>query len=671
MCRLATLSLRLAWSLRPTDVRLGLAASIFVSAGTVLLYIVNLVFTMRIVGYYHPRIGASAAFRIFARVVLVMILITLALAIITVCQAAYTLNASTHDIDRKIQLYAITFNAGIAALPLVAVPLAFIFGHRPPSRSKLGPTSARRRIMLVLLAALLLTLRAAWICGTIWLPPASIQDPMRWYLSKQVFYTLVLLPELMVVYIWALGRVDRWFHVNSNGNFGGSPMESTTSSPGPSSITKIFLSDEAEEPGSGSFIYRGPEQHDGARFQNVSHRYEPHGSSATRGYQFEGQHHSRPTGTLSPLGERPEVDVVTYRKPDAPWIRADSPQSTVFDNFPLPASALPLAPQEALIEAGDRGVSSSSSQNTVGNRSVRNNIILDNEGRWRGSVFSGSNAPSNRVPISMTFPEATFDLVGPRAGPPGAKNAPISMAFPEVPSVSFAQIPTFNASHKAQGTAITITDGLEGPEIGSRGLSTSNATNIGRSGSRDSMTSLPSRYSQASYSSTYSQQPIMSGAAPASSYGRLSLRPNPLTIRPTSRTARYSTTIPEDEDFTEPSNFAPLSTRGPVSEGNSSEGMKAIGISNQAPKGTRTSNVGRASYISNASTTVERQNSRASHRSSLVAVPDLRQKARLSVEMAFGKQEDYWRRQREEEGRQDPSLRNMDIERSKSTSETV
>lgn len=59
MARLVTLSLRMTWASNPRNADLAVAAGVFVQAGVLLLFVVNLVFAQRIVRSYHPRIGWS------------------------------------------------------------------------------------------------------------------------------------------------------------------------------------------------------------------------------------------------------------------------------------------------------------------------------------------------------------------------------------------------------------------------------------------------------------------------------------------------------------------------------------------------------------------------------------------------------------------------------------
>lgn len=61
MSRVGALVLRIAWATRQHNVRLAIAAGVFVNAGVLILYIVNLVFAQRILRALQPKLGWNAA----------------------------------------------------------------------------------------------------------------------------------------------------------------------------------------------------------------------------------------------------------------------------------------------------------------------------------------------------------------------------------------------------------------------------------------------------------------------------------------------------------------------------------------------------------------------------------------------------------------------------------
>lgn len=107
MSRIATFGLRIVWASHPLDVNLAIAASIFVQAGVLLLFIVNLVFAQRIVRSYHPRFGWSKALGLVFKFLYFCVL---AMLIMVITAAVYTF--FTLDVALKLKLRDITLVAG-------------------------------------------------------------------------------------------------------------------------------------------------------------------------------------------------------------------------------------------------------------------------------------------------------------------------------------------------------------------------------------------------------------------------------------------------------------------------------------------------------------------------------------------------------------------------------
>jgi hypothetical protein len=210
MCRICTFTLRLSWSVKRTNVSIALASQIFVAAGTPILYVINLVFAHRIVRAQHPKLGWHKSLSILARVVIASVIAALILLIFAGITQSFTLNAALRQKCRDIQLFGITFYTFIAFLPLPMVLLGrFLPGRIPPE--KFGEGKFRTKVMVLVTSTLLLTLRAVWGTSTAWLPPVLRIEAIPWYYSKPAFYCVQLLPELLVVYLYAIVRVDQRF----------------------------------------------------------------------------------------------------------------------------------------------------------------------------------------------------------------------------------------------------------------------------------------------------------------------------------------------------------------------------------------------------------------------------------------------------------------------------
>ena len=212
MARTMTLVLRIVWASRPRSVNIAIAANIFVQAGVLLLFIVNLIFAQRLVRSYHPRLGWSRGLGWAFRFLYFCVAALLIMVITATVESFFTLDMGTRRIDRDIQLFAGTFLAALAFLPipitLVAVTAPRV-NHRP---EKFGQGRQRTKIWLLLFTSAVLALGAGFRIGVSFTAPRPAADP-AWYHSKACFYCFNFVIELVVVYAYAIARFDRRYHV--------------------------------------------------------------------------------------------------------------------------------------------------------------------------------------------------------------------------------------------------------------------------------------------------------------------------------------------------------------------------------------------------------------------------------------------------------------------------
>ena len=217
MARITTMIMRIAWASHPTHVPLAIAAMVFVSAGVVLLFVVNLIFAQRIVRACYPHFGWHVlASRIFMAIY-VLIILTLVMLIIATVQSFYTLSANTQRIDRGIQRYGSSWYAFVAFLPILIVFIGLVLPRRTRVE-KFGIGRFRTKIRILLIAAVLLSLGAFFRAGTGYRTPRPRNHP-AWYHSRACFYLFNFGVEILVVYLYAILRVDLRFHV-PNGSSG-------------------------------------------------------------------------------------------------------------------------------------------------------------------------------------------------------------------------------------------------------------------------------------------------------------------------------------------------------------------------------------------------------------------------------------------------------------------
>lgn len=228
MARIVTSIMRIASTCLPTNLNLAIAAQIFVAAGVLLLFIINLLFTQRIIRAQHPTWGWHPAFSMALKALYVLIVFTLVMVITATVQSFFTLSTHTRRIDRDIQLYGQTYFAFVSFLPipllLTSIILSAIQKRRRESFSssndnnkkpdKFGTGRLRTKIFILLTSSVLLCLGASYRMGTSYRTPVPrATHPLPSYYHKAAFYLVNFGIEIIVVYMYAILRVDLRFHV--------------------------------------------------------------------------------------------------------------------------------------------------------------------------------------------------------------------------------------------------------------------------------------------------------------------------------------------------------------------------------------------------------------------------------------------------------------------------
>ena len=230
MARITTCVMRIVWTERPTRIPIAIAAQIFVAAGVVLLFIVNLIFAQRIIRASHPHSGWHPLFSRAFIVLYGIIVVTLVMVITVVVQSFYTLKENTKRIDRNIQLYGQTLFTIVAFLPFPLVVGGLLI-PRATRVEKFGSGRFRDKIRILLVSSAILTLGAAFRVGTNYRTPRPINEP-AWYHSKACFYVFNFLLEIIVVVLYIVVRVDRRFHIPNGskeaGDYSGRNLEKTS-----------------------------------------------------------------------------------------------------------------------------------------------------------------------------------------------------------------------------------------------------------------------------------------------------------------------------------------------------------------------------------------------------------------------------------------------------------
>ncbi|KAN0115125.1 Protein of unknown function (DUF3112) domain containing protein [Hyaloscypha variabilis] len=210
MARVGTLVLRIAWANRQHNIRLAIAAQIFVNAGILIIYILNLILAQRILRAKQPAFGWHPILRVSYKILYCGIGLALAMVIASVVVSLYTLNTHTRSICRDIQLAALTYLLCFTCLPLIHIAAAFLL---PKSNEEtFGKGGIKNKTIILLISSSLCMVIAGFKAGANWSPPRLANNP-AWYDSKACFYIFNFTLEISILCTFIFGRIDQRFHV--------------------------------------------------------------------------------------------------------------------------------------------------------------------------------------------------------------------------------------------------------------------------------------------------------------------------------------------------------------------------------------------------------------------------------------------------------------------------
>ena len=223
MARLVTMIMRISSICKPHNISLAIAAQVFLNAGVILIFIVNLLFAQRMIRAAHPRLGWHPLFSAFFRGCFGLIVISLVMLITAVVQSFFTLNTRTRRIDRHIQLYGVTMFLVIAFLPIPLVVGGLLIRRREGARiDKFGHGRWREKVAILLTSSVLIAFGAAYRAAVSWHTPVPRTQPMPAYFARPALYVVTFAVEILVVYLYVLVRVDLRFYIPNGAHGPGS-----------------------------------------------------------------------------------------------------------------------------------------------------------------------------------------------------------------------------------------------------------------------------------------------------------------------------------------------------------------------------------------------------------------------------------------------------------------
>lgn len=220
MARITACTMRLVWSTHSRNISIAIAAQVFVAAGVLLLFVVNLIFVQRILRASHPHWAWAKWLSVVFKVYYASIVVMLVALITCTVQSFYTLSHNTRRIDRDVQRVGTTYFAMAAFLPIPLVVLRVILPKKVEHVDKFGEGRFRTKIRVLLFSSFILTLGAAFRAGTSYVPRP--RNNPAWYHSKACFYIFNFTIEIIVVALYAVIRVDKRFHIPNKAHGPGS-----------------------------------------------------------------------------------------------------------------------------------------------------------------------------------------------------------------------------------------------------------------------------------------------------------------------------------------------------------------------------------------------------------------------------------------------------------------
>ncbi|RDW64619.1 hypothetical protein BP6252_10270 [Coleophoma cylindrospora] len=207
MVRNITCVMRLAWATQPTNNSIIVAALIFENAGVVVLFAVNAVLAQRVLRALHPNFGWRPIVGVFFTGILISVPVIIIWNIVNLTLSYFAIGPeTTHD----FLLFGSAYTTFLSLLPIFII----IGGLSAPSAvliEDFGTGSFIAKVLILLLASSLLVAGTLTrLIGALVLYPFDAPGKVD---SKVLFYITGFLLEIIVVYLYAILRIDLRFHI--------------------------------------------------------------------------------------------------------------------------------------------------------------------------------------------------------------------------------------------------------------------------------------------------------------------------------------------------------------------------------------------------------------------------------------------------------------------------
>jgi hypothetical protein len=209
--RVVSMSLRIAWTADVTNKNIAIASNIFLNAGVLLLYIVNMALTHRFILTIFPHLPTkkTAPYNLAFFLYMGSALPLLILVVVPGVQLFLTSDLNTIHIDRDILRFAQCYLTVYVSAPVIAIITStsiYFFASKKASGHSTREVCIRAAVLFVA-GSLLIWIQAVKIMQTFY--TATPETPLNppWFLRRPILYSGFFLPELLVVIIYAVASI--------------------------------------------------------------------------------------------------------------------------------------------------------------------------------------------------------------------------------------------------------------------------------------------------------------------------------------------------------------------------------------------------------------------------------------------------------------------------------
>jgi hypothetical protein len=180
----------------------------------VVLFAVNILFTARLVRGMHPALGWNPIFKTFSRILAFSVPTVVILNILALSFMFFSpLDTTRFEGAEKLLKFGLSWNMFLSVYPVITLLIVSMLpvpiGSPPPEQFGYGPL--RIKVAMVAYASTTLSVGAAIRLAALLNPQPA--DNTAIIFSREVFYTVGFTLEILIVALFAVGRIDLRFHV--------------------------------------------------------------------------------------------------------------------------------------------------------------------------------------------------------------------------------------------------------------------------------------------------------------------------------------------------------------------------------------------------------------------------------------------------------------------------